>query len=92
MFCCKTKEKVHDVLVKINMGKKGQAGVEEQLLRDFLEKSDVFELLESDGIHLMVMKKSANVIVKLLSVICETPCDLGEASGDYKKADVTSVC
>lgn len=23
MFCCETKEKVHDVLVKVNMGRKG---------------------------------------------------------------------
>lgn len=55
---------------------KGQAGVEEQLLWDFLAKSDVFELMELDGIHLVVMTKSASVIVKLLSVIYETTCDL----------------
>lgn len=71
-FVVKPKKRYMMFLSKSTWEGKGQAGVEEQLLWDFLAKSDVFELMELDGIHLVVMTKSASVIVKLLSVICET--------------------
>lgn len=89
--CCETKEQVHDVLVKINTGRKGGKGaVEEQLFRDFSEKLDVVEFMRSDGIHLKVMKKTANAIVRLLPV--NHHGDLGEVPDGCKKADVTPVC
>lgn len=47
---------------------KGQKVVEKQLCRDFSEQLDVFGFVGSDGIHLKVMKKSANEIVGLLDV------------------------
>lgn len=69
---------------------KGQPALEEQLFRDFSEKLDVFEFMGSDGIHRKVVKKSANVIARLLSTKYHS--DLGEVPDDYKKADVTPVC
>lgn len=61
-----------------------------QQFRDFSEKLGVFEVMELNGFHLKVMKKSANVIVRLLSV--EHYSDLGKVPDGCKMADGTPVC
>lgn len=69
---------------------KGQPAVEEQLFRDFSEKLDVVEFMGSDGIHPKVMKRSANLTGRLLSM--KHHGHLGQVPDDCKKADVTPVC
>lgn len=42
-----------------------------------------------NGNHLGVLRETADVIVKLISVIFERLCRMGEVAEDWKKANLT---
>ncbi|KGL81578.1 hypothetical protein N309_03232, partial [Tinamus guttatus] len=65
--------------------------VEEDWVREHLRNLDTHKSMGPDGMHPRVLRKVAEVIAKLLSVIFERSWRMGEVPEDWKKASVTPV-
>ncbi|KFV81912.1 hypothetical protein N308_05122, partial [Struthio camelus australis] len=65
--------------------------VEEDWVRDHLDKLDIHKSMVPDGMHPRVLRELADVIARPLPILFERSWRTGEVPEDWKKASVTPV-
>ena len=65
--------------------------VEEGVVQEHLDGISVHRSMGSDGMHLHVLRKLAEVIAKPLSIIFDRSWRTGEVSEDWRIANITPV-
>ncbi|CAM4551145.1 unnamed protein product [Caretta caretta] len=68
-----------------------QPSVEEEVVRDYLEKLDKHKSMGPDALHPRVLKELVAVIAEPLAIIFENAWRSGEVPDDWKKANVVPI-
>ncbi|CAM4497290.1 unnamed protein product [Caretta caretta] len=72
-------------------GVDGQPSVKKEVVRDYLEKLDMYKSMGPDELHPRVLKELAAVIAEPLAIIFENSWQTGEVPDDWKKANVVPI-
>lgn len=64
--------------------------LEEDQVRKHLDKLDMYESMEPNGMHSQVLQALSNITETTLKYLCKV-MQLGNVPEDWKKADVTSI-
>jgi len=65
--------------------------VKEDQVRDYLRNLNIHTSMEPDEIHPRVLRKLADAVAKLLSMIFERSWQSGEVPGDRKKRNIAPI-